>query len=51
VEASERIRYSNNSPDTLRFLWLQLDQNKFRNDSLAERSTAFADSSRRGPKS
>ena len=50
VEASERVRYTNNSPDTLRFLWLQLDQNKFRNDSLAERSSAFADSSRRGPR-
>ena len=37
------ITYTNNSPDTLRFLWLQLDQNKFRSDSLAERSAAFAD--------
>ena len=51
IEASERIRYTNNSPDTLRFLWLQLDQNRFRNDSIAERSAAFADSSRRGPMS
>ena len=50
IEASQRIRYTNNSPDTLRFLWLQLDQNRFRDDSLAERSAAFADSSRRGPK-
>lgn len=50
IEASQRIRYTNNSPDTLRFLWLQLDQNRFRSDSLAERSAAFADSSRRGPK-
>jgi hypothetical protein len=50
IEASERIRYTNNSPDTLRFLWLQLDQNRFRSDSLAERSGAFADPSRRGPK-
>lgn len=50
IEASQRIRYTNNSPDTLRFLWLQLDQNRFRNDSLAERSAAFADSSRRGPR-
>jgi hypothetical protein len=49
IEASERIRYTNNSPDTLRFLWLQLDQNRFRSDSLAE-SAPFADSSRRGPK-
>ncbi|MDA8020925.1 MAG: M1 family metallopeptidase [Thermoanaerobaculia bacterium] len=50
IEASQRIRYTNNSPDTLRFLWLQLDQNRFRDDSLAERSAAFADSSRRGPR-
>ena len=50
IEASQRIRYTNHSPDTLRFLWLQLDQNRFRNDSLAERSAAFADSSRRGPR-
>ena len=49
IEASERIRYTNRSPDTIRFLWLQLDQNRFRNDSLAERSAAFADASRRGP--
>jgi hypothetical protein len=26
----ERIRYENHSPDTLRYLWLQLDQNRFR---------------------
>ena len=38
IVASERIRYKNNSPDTLRFLWLQLDQNRFRDDSIAERS-------------
>ncbi len=50
IEASEAIRYTNRSPDTLRFLWLQLDQNRFRDDSLAERSAAFADASRRGPR-
>ncbi|MEO1368011.1 MAG: aminopeptidase, partial [Acidobacteriota bacterium] len=50
LEASQRIRYTNHSPDTLRFLWLQLDQNRFRRDSLAERSAVFADPSRRGPK-
>ena len=50
IEASERIRYTNRSPDTLRFLWLQLDQNRFRDDSMAERSSAFADPSRRGPR-
>ncbi|MEM6793607.1 MAG: M1 family metallopeptidase [Acidobacteriota bacterium] len=50
LEASQRIRYTNHSPDTLRFLWLQLDQNRHRSDSLAERSAAFGDASRRGPR-
>jgi len=50
IEASERITYTNNSPDTMRFLWLQLDQNRFRTDSMAELTQVFADSSRRGPK-
>src|SRR5438552_17469284 len=27
ITGSETIRYSNNSPDTLTYLWLQLDQN------------------------
>lgn len=48
LTGSATINYTNNSPDTLRFLWLQLDQNKFRSDSLAERSAAFADPSVRG---
>ena len=30
VAGSVTIRYTNNSPDTLRFLWLQLDQNLYR---------------------
>ncbi|HEU4631484.1 MAG TPA: M1 family metallopeptidase [Gemmatimonadaceae bacterium] len=30
VRGTVRIRYTNNSPDTLRFLWLQLDQNLYR---------------------
>ncbi|HET7598732.1 MAG TPA: M1 family metallopeptidase, partial [Gemmatimonadales bacterium] len=29
VVGEERITYTNNSPDTLRYLWLQLDQNAF----------------------
>ena len=28
------LRYSNNSPDTLRFLWIQTEQNAFRDNSL-----------------
>jgi len=33
LSAEEDIRYTNNSPDTLDFLWLQLDQNLYRRDS------------------
>lgn len=49
IIASEEVTYTNNSPDTLKYLWLQLDQNKFRRDSMAERTTAFAGIGRRGP--
>ncbi len=41
ITASEAISYTNNSPDTLRYLWLQLDQNRFREDSIAERTLTF----------
>lgn len=44
ISGSEIITYTNNSPDTLRYLWLQLDQNRFQNDSIA-RSTETAGSS------
>jgi hypothetical protein len=30
VSGQERITYTNNSPDTLRYVWLQVDQNLFR---------------------
>ena len=33
IEGSERITYKNNSPDTLHWLWIQLDQNKFKPES------------------
>jgi len=29
LRGDETIRYGNNSPDTLRYVWLQLDQNLF----------------------
>lgn len=41
IEATEIISYQNNSPDTLSYLWLQLDQNRFRNDSIAQLSETF----------
>ncbi|MGO4475627.1 M1 family metallopeptidase [Massilia sp. 2TAF26] len=33
VSGSETVTYHNNSPDTLNYLWVQLDQNMFRADS------------------
>ena len=33
VRGEERITYTNNSPDTLRHVWLQLDQNLFNSES------------------
>ena len=38
IIGSATIRYANASPDALRYLWLQLDQNRFRSDSLQRRS-------------
>ncbi|MBV9775228.1 MAG: M1 family metallopeptidase, partial [Gemmatimonadetes bacterium] len=29
-----RLRYTNNSPDTLRYVWLQMEQNAFKSNSL-----------------
>ncbi len=47
VTASSDITYTNNSPHTLRYLWVQLDQNRFRSDSLAHRSETSATSGTR----
>jgi len=49
LEASQTVTYTNHSPDTLSYLWLQLDQNRFHSDSIAELSTAFGGIGRRGP--
>ena len=49
LSASEIVTYKNNSPDTLRYLWLQLDQNIFKRDSMAELSNDFGGLGRRGP--
>src|SRR5919112_940010 len=46
VNGEERITYTNNSPDTLRYLWLQLDQNLFNSSSRGYR--LFAQDSRFG---
>src|SRR3989442_5967630 len=33
IAGSETLRYANNSPDTLRYLWLQLEQNIYKANS------------------
>src|SRR5690242_19734634 len=43
---TESIGYTNNSPDSLRFIWMQLDQNLFRPGSTG--SLLFASESRFG---
>ena len=35
IDASQTIRYTNNSPHTLSYIWLQLDQNRHREVSAA----------------
>jgi hypothetical protein len=47
--AQQEILYTNNSPETLKYLWLQLEQNRFKADSMAEMSGDFAGIGRRGP--
>src|SRR5688572_24331311 len=46
ITGSETITYTNNSPDVLKFLWLQLDQNNLAKGSMTEstRNTAVKDS-------
>jgi hypothetical protein len=49
IFAESDIAYTNNSPDTLNYIWLALDQNRFKDGSLERRSaTASAAGSRRG---
>jgi hypothetical protein len=46
VTGSVTVRYTNNSPDTMRFVWMQLDQNLFRDGS--EGAALFPEDSRWG---
>ncbi len=41
LSGTEDITYQNNAPDTLTYLWLQLDQNRHRGDSIAELGSTF----------
>ncbi len=42
VSGDVEIYYTNNSPDNLKFLWLQLDQNIYKKDSRATATTTEA---------
>jgi len=42
VKGNVEITYTNNSPDNLKFLWLQLDQNIYRKDSRGSATTTEA---------
>jgi len=42
LTGSETLSYQNNSPDTLRYIWLQLDQNKLTRNSDAKLSKSTA---------
>jgi hypothetical protein len=46
LSGSLRMRYTNNSPDTLRFIWMQVEQNAFKDKSL--NSYIFPQASRFG---
>ena len=46
LKAARHARYTNNSPDTLRFVWMQLDQNLYKAGS--EGSYLFPEDSRWG---
>lgn len=39
IRGTARIHYTNNSPDSLQALWLQLDQNRFQADSRSAKVT------------
>jgi hypothetical protein len=49
IRGTVSIRYTNNSPDTLRFVWLQLDQNLYR--PMSKGSAMFPADSRWGVRS
>lgn len=42
ISARSTITYSNNSPDTLRYLWVQLDQNRFKKDSVGPKTRSVS---------
>ena len=48
LNGTEKITYQNNSPYRLKYLWVQLDQNIFKDDSMANAANNFGGIGRRG---
>ena len=42
ISGSETITYHNNSPDVLKYLWLQLDQNLFNKESNTKKTSRYS---------
>ncbi|SFD37574.1 M1 family metallopeptidase [Pseudoalteromonas denitrificans] len=51
ITASQSVNYKNNSPDTLKYLWLQLDQNIYKSDSISELTSTISSKLHPGPDS
>ncbi|WNC73304.1 M1 family metallopeptidase [Thalassotalea psychrophila] len=49
LSAKQTVTYHNNSPYRLKYLWLQLEQNRFKADSMSELTGDFGGIGRRGP--
>jgi len=47
IVGSETITYTNNAPTSLRYLWVQLDQNRFNKNSLQNRSATVGGANNR----
>lgn len=49
ISGTQTITYHNNSPYSLKYIWVQLEQDKFKSDSTAEVAVDFGGIGRRGP--
>lgn len=43
LKGVEKVKYKNNSPDTLSYLWLLLDQNVYKKDSIARMTETWGE--------
>ncbi len=43
IIGSAELRYRNNSPDTLKYIWIQMDQNRFADNSIARQTATSSE--------